>query len=45
MDKDMGLIEASALDMQKFDVKQNRIKYFKKNNTIVWDKDNKIDLF
>lgn len=45
MDKDMGLIEASALDMQKFDVKENRIKYVKKNNTIVWDKDHKIDFF
>lgn len=45
MDKDMGVIETSAIDMQKFDVKQNRIKYFKRNGTIVWDRDSKIDLF
>lgn len=45
MDKDMGLIEASAFDMEKFDVKENRVKYFKRNNIIIWDRDNKIDIF
>jgi hypothetical protein len=41
----MGLIETNMFNMIKFDVKENTIKYFKKNNVIVWDRDNKIDMF
>lgn len=47
MDKDMGLIEMTALEMQMFDVgiKEGRIKYFKKNGIVVWDREEKIDNF
>ena len=44
MDKEMGLIEASAYEMEMFDVKENRIKYFKRNDVIIWDRENKIDI-
>lgn len=40
----MGLIEASAFEMEMFDVKENRIKYFKRNDMIIWDRENKIDI-
>jgi hypothetical protein len=43
MDKDMGLIETTILELKTFDYNENRIKYLKKTNQIVWDRDNKID--
>ena len=43
LDKEMGLIEASAYEMEMFDVKEVRIKYFKRNDVIIWDRENKID--
>lgn len=38
MDKDMGLIETTILQLKTFDYNQNRIKYIKKANQIVWDR-------
>ena len=43
MDKDMGLIETTILELKTFDYNENRIKYMKKGNQIVWDRENKID--
>jgi hypothetical protein len=40
----MGLIKASAYQMEMFDVKENRIKYIKRNGEIIWDRENKIDI-
>jgi hypothetical protein len=45
IDKNMGLVETNPFNIERFDVKDNAIKYFKKNNTIVWDRENKIDFF
>lgn len=39
----MGLIETTMLELKTFDYNENRIKYIKKANQIVWDRENKID--
>jgi hypothetical protein len=43
VDKDMGMIELTALQIQTFDYKENKVSYIKHNSTVVWDRENKID--
>ena len=38
VDNEFGLIEMSAGDLELFDVKEGRVKYFKKNGMIIWDR-------
>ena len=43
MDKDMGLIETTILELKTFDYNETRIKYMKRGGLVVWDRENKID--
>lgn len=38
IDKDMGLIETTILELKSFDYNENRIRYIKKGSQIVWDR-------
>lgn len=38
IDKDMGTIEVSMIQIQSFDYKENSIRYIKRNNIVVWDR-------
>jgi hypothetical protein len=39
----MGTLEVTLFQIQAFDYKETSIRYVKRNNTIVWDRENKID--
>lgn len=38
IDKDMGTIEVSLLQVQTFGYKENSIRYVKRKNIVVWDR-------
>ena len=43
IDKDMGTIEVTPMQIQTFDYKEARVRYIKLNGGVVWDRENKID--
>jgi len=44
MDRFLGILELSATEFNSTDIPRHRIKYFKKNGQIVWDRRTRLDL-
>lgn len=43
-DKYMGTLEMTIENYRKSEVKEHRLTYLKKRDTVVWHRENKIDL-
>ena len=43
VDKEMGTIEVSPMQLQTFDYKESCVRYIKHKGAVVWDRETKVD--